>query len=310
MSRRNPFNATKPAEWATMSKKARKRWNRQHWRPEQWKCDLALKREATRIANRKARAERGGGLEDLAAKIRAAAAEDDGEERSNPRYDGSPTRAEEKAARREAWRTRERGRHLSDAEWEAEMRKHGGEPDWLMNMDDEAGTPEQQEAMWKRAYERAQAKARRNPPMQHRELVRALLEYPSLARALERASPTRRIRIVRRLEEVAQKAHSIRRGDVCRNPRRRSRWKAKVRREKRRWSTLSSDDRRRIEREELAEGFAVNPRRRGRRGNPLQKGRSRATIGANIRELMHTGKYPHKQAIAIALSTARRSRRR
>lgn len=60
MARRNPFNATKPAEWASMSKKARKRWNRTHWRPDQWKCDLALKKEATRMANRSARSSRGG----------------------------------------------------------------------------------------------------------------------------------------------------------------------------------------------------------------------------------------------------------
>ena len=58
-SRSNPFNATKPAEWATMSKKLRKSWNRRHWRPDQWKCDLALKKEATRLANRSTRAGRG-----------------------------------------------------------------------------------------------------------------------------------------------------------------------------------------------------------------------------------------------------------
>lgn len=38
--------------------------------------------------------------------------------------------------------------------------------------------------------------------------------------------------------------------------------------------------------------------------NPLRRGRSRATISANIRELMHAG-YPQKQAVAIALATAR-----
>ena len=59
MRRRNPFNATKPAEWDSMSKAARKRWNRTHWRPDQWKCDLALKKEATRQANRSKWAGRG-----------------------------------------------------------------------------------------------------------------------------------------------------------------------------------------------------------------------------------------------------------
>lgn len=40
---------------------------------------------------------------------------------------------------------------------------------------------------------------------------------------------------------------------------------------------------------------------------PLKKGSSRKVIGSNIKELMHTGKYPQKQAIAIAFSEARRS---
>jgi hypothetical protein len=55
---RNPFNATKPAEWATMSKSLRKAWNRRHWRPEQWKADLALKKEATRLRHRAEKAGR------------------------------------------------------------------------------------------------------------------------------------------------------------------------------------------------------------------------------------------------------------
>lgn len=40
---------------------------------------------------------------------------------------------------------------------------------------------------------------------------------------------------------------------------------------------------------------------------PLTKGKSKKTISKNISELEHTGKYPHKQAIAIALSEARKS---
>lgn len=42
---------------------------------------------------------------------------------------------------------------------------------------------------------------------------------------------------------------------------------------------------------------------------PLKKGSSKATISGNIRELMHTGKYPQKQAIAIAFSEARRPKK-
>ena len=42
---------------------------------------------------------------------------------------------------------------------------------------------------------------------------------------------------------------------------------------------------------------------------PLKKGKSRKTISKNISELSHSG-YPHKQAIAIALSTARKGKKR
>lgn len=40
---------------------------------------------------------------------------------------------------------------------------------------------------------------------------------------------------------------------------------------------------------------------------PLKKGKSKATISRNIREMVHSG-YPQKQAVAAALSTASRSR--
>lgn len=63
-ARQNPFNATRPAEWNTMSKSLRKAWNRRHWRAEQWKVDLALKKEATRLAHRK---EKGARWSELAA---------------------------------------------------------------------------------------------------------------------------------------------------------------------------------------------------------------------------------------------------
>jgi hypothetical protein len=41
---------------------------------------------------------------------------------------------------------------------------------------------------------------------------------------------------------------------------------------------------------------------------PLKKGSSRKTVSANIRELMKSGRK-QKQAVAIALSEARRSKK-
>jgi len=42
---------------------------------------------------------------------------------------------------------------------------------------------------------------------------------------------------------------------------------------------------------------------------PLIQGSSKEVISENIRELMRSGKYPHRQAIAIALSSARKMRK-
>jgi len=39
---------------------------------------------------------------------------------------------------------------------------------------------------------------------------------------------------------------------------------------------------------------------------PLKKGKSKATVSHNIREMKESG-YPQKQAVAAALDTARRS---
>ena len=43
---------------------------------------------------------------------------------------------------------------------------------------------------------------------------------------------------------------------------------------------------------------------------PLKKGRDRKTISHNVKELMATGKYPQKQAVAIALHQARQTGRK
>lgn len=43
---------------------------------------------------------------------------------------------------------------------------------------------------------------------------------------------------------------------------------------------------------------------------PLQKGRSKKVVSKNISELMHTGKYPQRQAVAIAMSKAGLSKKK
>ena len=42
---------------------------------------------------------------------------------------------------------------------------------------------------------------------------------------------------------------------------------------------------------------------------PLRKGKSKATISANIRELRHSGR-PQRQSVAIAMRAAGKSRRK
>jgi hypothetical protein len=43
---------------------------------------------------------------------------------------------------------------------------------------------------------------------------------------------------------------------------------------------------------------------------PLKAGRSNSVVSANIKELIATGKYPQRQAVAIAMSNAGRARKK
>ena len=42
---------------------------------------------------------------------------------------------------------------------------------------------------------------------------------------------------------------------------------------------------------------------------PLKTGRSKKVISSNIKELIKTGKYKQKQAVAIALNQAKRKKK-
>ncbi len=89
--------------------------------------------------------------------------------------------------------------------------------------------------------------------------VRELLKYDNLASAYKRSTPSRRMRILEKLAQVAERGRTIRRA----NPGRPKRRKARIKRERRKLTW--SPDRARIEREETASGYSINPRRRARR---------------------------------------------
>lgn len=43
---------------------------------------------------------------------------------------------------------------------------------------------------------------------------------------------------------------------------------------------------------------------------PLKKGKNKKVVGENIKELMSTGKYPQRQAVAISLNKAGKAKRK
>lgn len=259
---RNPFNATKPAEWATMSKKLRKAWNRRHWRPEQWKADLALKKEATRLRHRKERAEKARG-EGWGAKLIETGLEGVGE-LLNPRR-----------RRRNA-----QGRSQAEAEEKADVKDffaiQGGVGGMASLMNPHRGCP-----------------LCGRPLATHRDLLR--LEMTGEVNRQHCYSAEVGDETCRRLSHLGRHRHQRRRNpsDAYFTRKAAELIAAGESGDKERYHRL-----RRLYRREVR---AVQQHRR----NPLRPGKSREIISHNIREMIHAG-HPQKQAVAAALSNARR----